>query len=54
MRLDMCTKPSVFCPPGYKCIPSNSWNTILGKLGNLDSNLEQMRILDGDKNNYII
>ena len=50
MRLDMCTQPEVFCPPGYKCIPSDSWSTLLSNVDNLDSNLENMNILDGDGN----
>ena len=48
MRLDMCTQPEVFCPPGYKCISSDSWSTLLNNVDNLDSNLENMNILDGD------
>ena len=51
MRLDMCTQPEIFCPPGYKCVPSNSWNKLLEKVDNLDSNLENMNILDGDGSN---
>ena len=43
--------PEVICPPGYKCIPSDSWSTLLSNVDNLDSNLDNMNILDGDINN---